>query len=81
MSKACKSAVKANQYLTKADILYLFRQLDQEKDAFKVELAQGESMQIHAYFFVPEDYSEYVGIPISSGNFSGGFFSLREDGQ
>ena len=34
MSKACKSAVKANQYLTKADILYLFRQLDQEKDAF-----------------------------------------------
>lgn len=38
-------------------------------------------MQIHAYFFVPEDYSEYVGIPISSGNFSGGFFSLREDGQ
>lgn len=34
MSKACKRAVKANQYLTKADIIYLFSELDQAEDAF-----------------------------------------------
>lgn len=34
MSKACKRAVKANQYLTRADILYLFSELDQAEDAF-----------------------------------------------
>lgn len=34
MSKACKRAVKANQYLTKADIIYLFAELDQAEDAF-----------------------------------------------
>ena len=34
MSKACKKAVKANQYLTRADILFLFSELDQAEDAF-----------------------------------------------
>lgn len=34
MSKACKRAVKANQYLTKADIIFLFNELDQAEDAF-----------------------------------------------
>lgn len=34
MSKACKRAVKANQYLTKADILYLFKELDSAEDGF-----------------------------------------------
>lgn len=34
MSKACKSAVKANQYLTKADMLYLFKELDKAEDGF-----------------------------------------------
>lgn len=34
MSKACKRAVKANQYLTKADILYLFKELDMAEDGF-----------------------------------------------
>ena len=34
MSKACKSAVKANQYLTKADILFLMKELDKAEDGF-----------------------------------------------
>lgn len=34
MSKACKSAVKANQHLTNADILYLFKELDKAEDGF-----------------------------------------------
>ncbi len=34
MSKACKRAVKANQYLTRADMLFLFSELDQAEDAF-----------------------------------------------
>lgn len=34
MSKACKSAVKANQHLAKADIHYLFKELDQAEDGF-----------------------------------------------
>jgi DNA mismatch repair protein MutL len=34
MSKACKKAVKANQYLTKSDIIHLFTELDQAEDAF-----------------------------------------------
>lgn len=76
-----KELLYQTPYAGASNLVYLKEAVNQEKDAFKVELAQGESMQIHAYFFVPEDYSEYVGIPISSGNFSGGFFSLREDGQ
>ena len=55
--------------------------MNQEKDSLKVSLAAGESMRIHAYFFVPEDYSEYIGVAASDGQFDGGFFSLREDGQ
>ncbi len=34
MSKACKKAVKANQHLTNADILYLFKELDRAEDGF-----------------------------------------------
>lgn len=34
MSKACKSAVKANQYLSKSDIHYIFKELDQAEDGF-----------------------------------------------
>ncbi|MGM9568296.1 MAG: DNA mismatch repair endonuclease MutL [Clostridia bacterium] len=34
MSKACKSAVKANQYLSKSDILYIFKELDKAEDGF-----------------------------------------------
>lgn len=34
MSKACKRAVKANQHLTNADILYLFKELDKAEDGF-----------------------------------------------
>ncbi|MGI5873204.1 MAG: DNA mismatch repair endonuclease MutL [Bacillota bacterium] len=34
MSKACKRAVKANQHLTNADIIYLFEQLDRAEDGF-----------------------------------------------
>ncbi len=62
-------------------IVYLKEAMNQEKDSLKVSLAAGESMRIHAYFFVPEDYSEYIGVAASDGQFDGGFFSLREDGQ
>lgn len=62
-------------------IVYLKEAMNQEKDSLKVSLAAGESMSIHAYFFVPEDYSEYIGVAASDGQFDGGFFSLREDGQ
>ena len=34
MSKACKSAVKANQRLSRSDILYIFRELDKTEDGF-----------------------------------------------
>lgn len=68
-------------YTGMSSLVYLREAVNQEKEAFKVELEQGESMRIHAYFFVPEDYTEYVGIPVADGNFSGGLFSLREDGQ
>lgn len=62
-------------------IVYLKEAINQEKDSLKISLAAGESMRIHAYFFVPEDYSEYIGVAASDGQFDGGFFSLREDGK
>ncbi|MEE0777356.1 MAG: DNA mismatch repair endonuclease MutL, partial [Bacillota bacterium] len=34
MTRACKSAIKANRYLTKSDIHYLFTELDMAEDAF-----------------------------------------------
>ncbi|MEG2406597.1 MAG: hypothetical protein RSB05_05935, partial [Clostridiales bacterium] len=34
MLKACKSAIKANKYLDKSDIHYLFSELDLAEDAF-----------------------------------------------
>lgn len=34
MSKACKSAVKANQHLSRSDIHYIFKELDQAEDGF-----------------------------------------------
>lgn len=34
MSKACKRAVKANWYLTRADMIYLLNELDKAEDAF-----------------------------------------------
>lgn len=34
IKKACKKAVKANQYLTNADIMYLFHELDKNKESF-----------------------------------------------
>ena len=62
-------------------IVYLKEAINQEKDSLKISLAAGESMRVHAYFFVPEDYSEYIGVAASDGQFDGGFFSLREDGK
>ena len=34
MSKACKSAVKANQYLSRSDIHFIFKELDKAEDGF-----------------------------------------------
>ena len=34
MMRACKSAIKANKYLDKSDIHYLFTELDLAEDAF-----------------------------------------------
>ena len=34
MTRACKSAIKANRYLTRSDIHFLFSELDMAEDAF-----------------------------------------------
>ena len=64
-----------------SDIVYLREAVNQEKDAYKVRLAKDETMRVHVYFFVPEDYRNYIGAVMGTGTFEGGFFSLREDGQ
>lgn len=65
---------------TRSEPVYLQEAVDHEKNSFKVDLAQGESMTIHLFFFVPEDDSAYVGVVQGGGEFSGGFFSLHPDG-
>lgn len=75
-----KSGYIYNVPYTASEPVYLQEAVDHEKNSFKVDLAQGESMTIHLFFFVPEDDSAYVGVVQGGGEFSGGFFSLHSDG-
>lgn len=75
-----KSGYIYNVPCTASEPVYLQEAVDHKKNSFKVDLAQGESMTIHLFFFVPEDDSAYVGVVQGGGEFSGGFFSLHSDG-
>ena len=65
---------------TRSEPVYLQEAVDHEKNSFKVDLAQGESMTIHLFFFVPEDDSTYVGVVQGGGEFSGQDLFFHPDG-